>query len=186
MIYINLLPVKEIKNKIVAKRQIYFSLISIVTVFIMVSIFIWFQSSTISKLLFEEKRIEQEKNQYTKILNQIKKIDEEIKILENRISVIKNLKKESSITVHVLDEIANSTPNKRMWIKSIDQNYNKLNLTGMALDDQTIASYMDELDKSKYISAIILSKTTMEKFAERNLKSFSISCTVGIEHSDKN
>lgn len=181
MIYINLLPVRELKKKIVAKRQIYYSLSFIIIIISLMSIYSWYLFDSINKLTIEEQRLIDEKNKYTKILNQIKKIDEEIKTLENRISVIKNLKKESSITVHVLDELASLTPSKRMWLKSIDQASNRLSLSGMALDDQTIASYMDELEKSNYIGNIVLSNTTMDKYAERNLKSFSISCSVGIE-----
>lgn len=149
----------------------------------MTGTFSWYQSSIISKLTTENEKIANEKKKFTQILNQIKQIDEEKKILENRIAVIKSLRKDSSITVHVLDEVANLTPSKRMWLKSIDQSSSRLTISGMALDDQTIAKYMDDLDKSGYIKNIVLANTTMDKYAERNLKSFSISCTVGIENN---
>lgn len=181
MIYINLLPIRELKKRITAKRQIYFFISFVVIFFALISSYSWYQFDSIGKLTSEEKRLNDEKNKYNKILTQIKKIDEEIKTLENRISVIKTLKKESSITVHVLDELANLTPSKRIWLKAIDQASSRLSISGMALDDQTIASYMDDLEKSNYIGNITLSNTTMDKFAERNLKSFSISCSVGIE-----
>ena len=185
MIYINLLPVRDIKNRIVAKRQVYTSAFSLFLLILMTGMFSWYQSSIISKLTIENEKIANEKKKFTQILNQIKQIDEEKKILENRIAVIKNLRKDSSITVHVLDEVANLTPSKRMWLKSIDQSSSRLIISGMALDDQTIAKYMDDLDKSEYIKNIVLANTTMDKYAERNLKSFSISCTVGIENINK-
>lgn len=181
MIYINLLPVRDIKNRIVAKRQVYATALSLFLLILMTGTFSWYQSSIISKLTTENEKIANEKKKFTQILNQIKQIDEEKKILENRIAVIKSLRKDSSITVHVLDEVANLTPSKRMWLKSIDQSSSRLTISGMALDDQTIAKYMDDLDKSGYIKNIVLANTTMDKYAERNLKSFSISCTVGIE-----
>lgn len=183
MIYINLLPVRDIKNRIIAKRQVYATAFSFFMLTLMIGTFSWYQSSIISKLTTENEKIANEKQKFTKILNQIKQIDEEKKILENRIAVIKNLRKDSSITVHVLDEVANLTPSKRMWLKSIDQSSSRLTISGMALDDQTIAKYMDDLDKSGYIKNIVLANTTMDKYAERNLKSFSISCTVGIENN---
>ena len=185
MIYINLLPVRDIKSRIAAKRQIYTSLFFLFILILTIGIFSWYQSSIISELTIENEKIANEKKKYTQILNQIKQLDEEKKILENRIAVIKNLRKDSSITVHVLDEIANLTPSKRMWLKTIDQSSSKLMISGMALDDQTIAKYMDDLDKSDYIKNIVLANTTMDKYAERNLKSFSISCTVGIEDNQQ-
>ena len=112
MIYINLLPVREFKKKIVAKRQIHYSLFIIASIFIFIGIYSWYQFDSIKNLKTEDNRLTDEKNKYNKILNQIKKIDEEKKTLENRISVIKTLRKESSITVHVLDELANLTPSK--------------------------------------------------------------------------
>lgn len=145
--------------------------------------FTWYQSSVINGLTKENEKIAEEKKKYSKILNQIKQLDEEKKLLENRIAVIKNLRKESSITVHVLDEIASLTPSKRMWLKSIDQSSSRLIITGMALDDQTIAKYMDDLERSEYMQNIVLANTTMDKYADRNLKSFSISCTVGLQNN---
>jgi type IV pilus assembly protein PilN len=51
----------------------------------------------------------------------------------------------------------------------------------MALDDQTIAQYMDDLEASRYIKNVHLANTKMDRYADRNLKSFSISCVVGFE-----
>jgi type IV pilus assembly protein PilN len=48
----------------------------------------------------------------------------------------------------------------------------------MALDDQTIASYMDELEASGYIHNVQLASSSQEAFAERSLKAFSITAHV--------
>jgi type IV pilus assembly protein PilN len=182
MISINLLPVRKIKARIAAKRQILVSLSVFILFLALLGGFWWYQSGVIADLQEKDKKIQQEKAKYTKILNQIKNIEAEKKTLETRISVIKQLKKESSLTVRVLDEVANITPSNRMWLKSLNQSASKLNLSGMALDDQTIAKYMDDLERSKYINSVFLSNTTMNKYADRDLKSFSVSCTVGFEN----
>lgn len=181
MIYINLLPVREIKNRILVQRQIYSCIVIFLLMVISLILFSKYQSDRIRELEEQQRKIQDEKNQYTKIVNQIKSIDDEKILLETRIAVIKNLKKESSLTVHILDEIASLTPSNRMWLKSLDQSSSKLILSGMALDDQTIAKYMDDLERSHYISTISLANTTMDKYADKNFKSFSISCTVGLE-----
>lgn len=141
----------------------------------------WYQSSVISDLKIQDGKIQEEKKKFQTVVNQIKKIDEEKALLEKRISVIKNLKQESSLTVRVLDEIATSTPSNRMWLKSLSQSSSQLSLMGMALDDQTIAKYLDDLEASHYIHNVRLANTTMDRYAERNLKSFSISCAAGFE-----
>ena len=181
MIQINLLPVREIKKRARAKNQIILSSVSFICLLLFIALLSWYQGAIISDLKNQNASIENEKKKYQNIVNQIKKIDAEKALLDNRISVIKKLKQESSLTVHVLDEIASLTPANRMWLKSLSQAASNLSLTGMALDDQTIAKYMDDLEGSRYMQNVHLANTTMDRFAERNLKSFSISCVVGFE-----
>lgn len=185
MIFINLLPVRDIKRRNKAKQQIYFGIAGICCLVLVLSSIGVYQNQKINLLLDQQKKIESEKQQYAKILNEIKKIEEEKKILQTRIGVIKQLKQSSSLTVHVLDEVAYLTPPNRMWLKGLDQNGNVLNLNGMALDNRTVAKYMEDLENSKYIQGVVLAKSSMEKFAERDLKLFSVSCRVGIFENDK-
>ncbi len=185
MILINLLPVREIKKRVQAKKQIVAASASFVGFLFILVMAAAYQGGIISDLKNEEANIKQETQKYQKIVNEIKKIDEEKAILERQISVIKQLKQESSLTVHVLDEVANLTPSNRMWLKALSQSSSQLSLEGMALDDQTIAKYMDDLEASQYINSVHLANTTMNTYAERNLKSFSISCVVGFEDKVK-
>lgn len=181
MIQINLLPVREIKKRAQAKNQIIAASVSFVGFLFILAAIAFYQSSIITDLKNEEANLKKETQKYQKIVDQIKKIDEEKAILERQISVIKQLRQESSLTVHVLDEVANLTPPNRMWLKALSQSSSQLSLNGMALDDQTIARYMDDLEASRYIKNVHLANTTMNTYAERNLKSFSISCVVGFE-----
>lgn len=184
MIYINLLPVREIKRRISAKNQLLAAIGIIVLLLLGLGLVTTYQTAKINNLRESEKKIQEEKKQYTKILNDIKKIEEEKKDLVTKIAIIHQLKKTSSLTVHALDEVANFTPVNRMWLKTLSQNGNQLSLTGMALDDQTIAKFMDDLENSKYFQNVSLVSSTMETFAERNLKNFSISCSVAFEQNE--
>ncbi|NLE02341.1 MAG: PilN domain-containing protein, partial [Fibrobacter sp.] len=158
--------------------EIYFILLgfgALLTLFLAVEIF---QINAIAGLKKEAKSIAQEKKQYDAILNDIKKMEEEKKTLLTRIDVINKLKQSSSLTVHVLDEIATYTPQGRMWLKKLSQSENQLSIEGMAMDDQTIAKYMDELEGSAYIHDVKLVSSAMEQYAERNLKTFVLSAQV--------
>lgn len=178
MIKINLLPVRDI----VRRKKYFWQIIAasffigcIVCAFILVE---FYQLNSINKIKNEIARIESEKKQFAKTLSEIKKIEEEKAILLKRTDVINQLKQSSSLTVHVLDEIATLTPSNRMWLKSLSQNGNQLALTGMALDDQTIARYMDDLEASHYIQNVRLASSSLEIVAERSLKAFSITANV--------
>jgi type IV pilus assembly protein PilN len=180
MIRINLLPIREIVKRKKLKNQIigaFSALFFILCCFVIVN---FFQLNTIQKLKDERASIDNEKQKYTKIIADIKKMDEEKQVLLKRIDVINQLKQSSSLTVHVLDEVANLTPPSRMWLKSLDQSGSQLSLKGTALDDQTIAKYMDELENSSYIQNVNLASSNMEIVADRNLKTFSITAQVAM------
>jgi len=180
MIHINLLPVREIRRRKKAKSQIFaglaviaFSLLALIGIELL-------QLNAINKLKEEERQLAAQKQQYAKILAEIKKMEEEKKVLVTRIEVINQLKQSSSLTVHVLDEIARLTPTSRMWLKSLSQAGNQLSLSGIALDEQTVAKYMEELENSPYIQGVGLAKAAMEVYAERNLKLFTLSGQVAM------
>ncbi len=180
MIYINLLPIEEIKERARAYRQLrLFSLGFLCLLLILGGVGV-FQATTASQLNADLSRLQNEKHQYTKILDQIKKFEQDRALTEKKIAVIKELKKSSALTVHILDEVARLTPTKRVWLKSLSQAGNNLQLTGMALDNRTIAEYMDDLKSSPYINEVSLENSTLAKYAGRDLKSFAISCLISV------
>jgi len=180
MIHINLLPVRDIIRRKKIKKQLLLSLLSFIGILCLFLIIELWQLNSIQNLKEEEKKIIAEKQQYAKVLEDIKKMEEEKKLLLTRIEVINLLKQSSSLTVRVLDEIAKFTPPSRMWLKSLSQAENQLTLTGVALDDQTIAQYMEELEGSMYINNVSLTSSAMEIYAERSLKLFKVSAQVGV------
>jgi len=180
MIYINLLPVREIKRRKKAKKQIVTVGTAFFCFLIFLALLIFNQSSEITTLRKKENQLKQEKEPYVRILADIKKIEADKEILIKRIEIIHTLRQYASLTVRVLDEIANVTPPRRMWLTSLSQSGNELKLTGMALDEQTIAKYMDDLERSPYIQQVNLINAAMKKYAERELKEFSITCLLGL------
>jgi type IV pilus assembly protein PilN len=180
MIKINLLPIRDLVRRKKSRDQIIAAIVTLGVFICALLAIAGYQSSSISGLKEELAHIEAEKGKYSKILADIKKIEDEKKLLATRTEVINQLKQSSSLTVHVLDEIANLTPPSRMWLKTLSQAGNQLALTGMALDDQTIARYMDELEASDFIQGVRLASSSLEKVAERSLKAFSITASVGV------
>jgi len=180
MVYINLLPIKEIKQHAKAVQQLTLFAVCFVTVLAAIGAVGFYQASKASQLQQDIAALKQEKQRYQQVLDQIKKFEQDKKNIENRIAVIKRLQKTSALTVHVLDEIANLTPTKRIWIESLSQSGTSLSLKGTALDNQTVANYMETLKTSPYIGGVNLSNSSLKKYAGRNLKSFALSCSINI------
>ncbi len=185
MVRINLLPVREIKRRAQAKQQITFFALAVVALLVLLGAVGFQQSSKAGQLQQEFSKIKRDKQRYTKTLHQIKKLEADRKLLEKRIAIIHKLQAQSSLTVHILDEVANILPSKRMWLTSLSQTGNKLHLTGMALDNRTIAKYMEDLKQSSYIRNVNLANSSLRAYAGRNLKSFSLSCTIGVPVKEK-
>ncbi len=185
MIHINLLPVREIKQRIKSKQQIFTIVVAFVFLLAGLGAFAVLQANTITERKDTLGDLKKEKQRYAKILKEIKQYEKDRNVLENRINVINKLKKSSSLTVHALDEVARITPSKRMWLTSLNQNGGKLSISGMALDNRTIAKYMDELKVSKYITNVRLASSSLKGYAGRNLKAFSISCSLTVPDKKK-
>ena len=65
-----------------------------------------------------------------------------------------------------------------MWLKSLKQQGTSLSLSGIALDNRTIAQFMDALKESPYVKRVNLSNASLVKVSGRDLKSFSLACSV--------
>jgi type IV pilus assembly protein PilN len=180
MVYINLLPIKEIKQHAKAVQQLSIFAICFVLVLAVLGFIGFYQASTAANLEKEIKALNAEKQRYEQILAQVRKLEQDKIIIENKIAVINRLKKTSALTVHILDEIANLTPTKRVWLTSLNQSGSSLSLTGTALDNQTIAGYMEILKTSPYITEVNLNNSSLQAYAGRNLKSFNISCAISV------
>ena len=187
MLKINLLPIRQLQKHAKARNEVLgFSAIflSLLLVFGVVAML---QTSKASAIQAETIRLNQEKQTYDKVLAEIKKLEADKKELENKINIINQLKKESSLTVHVLDEVATRLDSTRMWLTSLDQQGASLALTGIALDNKTIADFMNALDASPFISNVNLSNSSLTQIAGQELKAFSLQCAIGspTEETDK-
>jgi type IV pilus assembly protein PilN len=122
--------------------------------------------------------IDRETKTYNPILAKMKEIESSKKELERKSAVIDKLKADSSLTVRVLDEVANIIDNERMWLLDLNQQGGALQLNGVALDNQTVAEFMDNLKLSSFVTSVDLTDSSLKKIAGRDLKSFSLACSV--------
>lgn len=123
--------------------------------------------------------LQQEQNRLAPIIREVDELEKQKKELQNKIDVIVKLRKESSLTVRVLNEVAEIIDNNRMWLENLTQQGNSLQLKGVALDNQTVAQFMEALKTSEYITGVSLTSSTLKKVSDRPFKSFGLSCTVG-------
>ncbi|MBU0730784.1 MAG: PilN domain-containing protein [Proteobacteria bacterium] len=139
----------------------------------------------INGLKAEKKQLENQKASYQQTIKLIDKYKADKVKLEKKLNAIKELKQGSLISVRILDEIANITPNDRLWIQSFSMSQNSIKISGIALDNATIAQYMKSVNNSEYFENATLSGTTHTAVAGRSLKSFSLSFKIIEQSTEK-
>ncbi len=178
MIRINLLPVRQMKKKTQALRLLFLSGVAIVATLVVLLLATGFLSTKVSGLEKNIKDLTARKKELDKTLKLIKKLEMQKKLVDQQTGVVNKLKKKSQLTVRILDDIARRTPHERMWLESFAQDPNSLKLSGMALDNRTIANYLEKLKKSPYLANVTLKRTTLSKYGGRNLQKFSLTCSI--------
>ncbi len=178
MLKINLLPVRQLKKRAKALQELMGILLLFILILTVVGIVGYFQTQNISGLQANIQVLQNEKNSYNTTLQKIAKLKKDREELVRKTEIIKKLKADSSLTVRVLDEVANKVDNQRMWLDSLQQQNSSLRLSGVALDNQTIAQFMDNLKESPFVQDVTLTNSSLKVVSGRNLKSFDLNCSV--------
>lgn len=178
MIRINLLPIRQMKKR----QRLKTELLGFSAVFILVLLILaggWFAlSGKIANLQDELVTLANKKQTYQPILKQIDTLKKEKQMVEQKLDSIKKLQAGAKVTVRVLDEVASRTPTSRLWLSSLQQSAGRLQLQGIALDNETIAQYMRQLEASEYFEKTELTSSAQTDVAKQKLKSFSLTINV--------
>lgn len=136
------------------------------------------QAQKVSSLQTEIVQLTAEKNSYSKTLKEIEKLKKDRIEVERKTGIIAKLKTDSSLTVRIVDEVANRIDNQRMWLTLLHQQGSSLRLSGIALDNQTVAQFMDSLKESPFVNSVTLTNSSLKIISGKNLKSFKLTCSV--------
>lgn len=178
MLRINLLPIRQLQKITKARNQLLVFFLIFCVVLALLGATGVLLAAKITELNEDIVAKTNEKKSFDKVVQEIADLEKRRLDLNNKIKILNQLKTDSSLTVHVLDDVANIIDNKRMWITSFKQNGGSLSLSGYALDNKTIAEFMENLKlDSKYINGVNLSNTSLKNVSGKGLKSFSISAS---------
>jgi type IV pilus assembly protein PilN len=186
MLKINLLPIRQLKKRAKARNQIIAAFFIFCSVLVLLALAGALQAGRISTLNEDIALKTKEKKSFDKVVKELAELEQKRLDLNNKINIINKLKTDSSLTVHILDEVAKLIDNNRMWLTSVDQKGGSLTLSGYALDNQTIAQFMDELKfNSPFVTDVNLSNSSLSEVSGRDLKSFALTCSVSAPASEQ-
>jgi type IV pilus assembly protein PilN len=176
MIRINLLPFRSTRKKENIRRQLSIFLLSLA--FAVVAIFgIYFLlSSQVDDLNSRIASTQVELEKYDKINREIEEIKKKLDNLNKKLTVIRELEVSRYEPVRLMDTLAQVIIEKRMWFTALDAKADVVGISGVAMDDKTVADFMVRLEGSGLFSLVSLKTLRQVEIQKTNLKSFEISC----------
>jgi type IV pilus assembly protein PilN len=178
MIRINLLPFRAAKKRENIKRQITVYLLTVVLLLAGIAYCFIYVNNQLSQVQNEQQRLQRELVTYEKTLKQIAALEKRIKEVKTKLAVIKNLEEKKMGPVRLLDDIATAVPKDKLWLTSLSETGGILKLTGIAMDNETVALFMTNLERSERISSVELVSTRLQHLAQYrlNVSEFVLEC----------
>jgi type IV pilus assembly protein PilN len=178
MIRINLLPFRAARKKENIRRQLMVYGLSVVLLLSIMGYTFFYLTSTLNGLKEDEKRIQDELKTYEQTIKRIAELEKKIKEIRAKLEVIQELEKNKTGPVHLLDELALAVPKEKLWLSSMKETKGSLTLTGTAMDNETVALFMTNLEQSDYISGVELQSAKLREIKEYklNVSDFVLDC----------
>ena len=159
MIRINLLPLKETERAIGRRQQL--SLIALgaaIALLIMIVPFI-IQGRQLTALDTQIEQLNKDIQQFNAQVREVHELDRLKKEVQAKLRVIEDLNRKRVGPSHVLDDLSAATPDN-LWLIDFGENNGQATLIGMALDNETIARFMRQLQDSPYFHSVDLVETS--------------------------
>ncbi len=176
MIRINLLQFRSARTKENIRRQLSISLL--VVIMTLVSLFgvYLLLGSQIDDLNSRIKTTTAELEKYDKINREIEEIKKKLDNLNKKMDVIRQLEANRYEPVRLMEILTQMIIDKRMWFTLMETKPGVVSITGIAMDDKTVADFMVRLEGSGLFSAVSLKTLKQVEVQKTPLKSFEISC----------
>ena len=170
MIRINLLPFRAARKRENIKRQIGIYICTVLIVIAAALIYSQRLFDRVSDLKDEETKVKKDLASYKKELDEIKKLDRKIKEIKTKLNVIKNLEKGKTGPVLLLSDVADAVPKDKLWLDSLKESKGTLTLKGTAMDNETVALFMKNLENMEHITTVDLKSATSRDIKAYRLK----------------
>lgn len=173
MIKINLLPVRETQKKEKLREQVVVLLACAIFVFVGCAAAYTTMMSKISQkndeIADQEIIIEQLKKQIGEV-EKVKKLQSE---LQSKLDILGKLKANKTGPAHLLDELSAATPD-RLWIDSFDNIAGAINLSGTGVNEEVVATFLQQLDASPYYMNVELQSLDQVTVDGNKLQKFKV------------
>ena len=176
MIRINLLPFRAARKKENIRRQVSIFMLSLVFLLIIFFYYNFSLSKKVDSLNAKIKQTKTELAKYNKINDEIAQIKKKLNNLKKKMAVMKTLEANRFEPTRLLDTMTQVVVPKRMWFTRLESRGENVKISGVALDNKTVADFMVRLEDCGLFKEVDLNTLKRAKSTSADLKTFAISC----------
>jgi type IV pilus assembly protein PilN len=178
MIRINLFPFRSARIKENIRRHVTIYLLSVIFVILALSYVTLEVNRKVKASRAEYAEKQSKLASYRATTAKLNKLKKTIADVERKLDTIRNLEEAKTGPVKLLDDIAMSVPRNKLWLSSLKEDKGILTLEGTAMDNDTVADFMNKLESTESMNSVVLLKTQQKEIKELklNLKDFSVTC----------
>lgn len=155
MIRINLLPVKELKAEVNRRRDLIIGGLTLgLTVLVLVGVY-FYQSYRLSDLGNELAGLRKDIDALNAKVKEIGELQNKIKDLSSKHKVIDDLNQKKIGPAKVMASLSAATPST-LWLTEFKETNGSSDIRGLAVDNQTVADFLNTLGKSGYFKDVEL------------------------------
>jgi len=177
MIKINLLQARKEKKKGGLKKEFIVLILSVLLLVVALGFLQWTRQKEKEDMLAEISKKREEIASYKSLTTEVEKRKEERRLLQSRVDNINALRKDKARAAKVLDELSIDKPEK-VQFELLKKEGAKLGIEGVALDDETIATFMTNLRKSKLFKNVNLIVSEQVEQSKIKMRKFVLSCEI--------
>lgn len=178
MIKINLFPFRAARIKENIRRQVTIYLLSTIFLILALSYYSLEFNKKVKVLRADHEEKQRKLATFQTTTIKLRKLKDTIKDVEMKLNTIRDLEKAKTGPVRLLDEIAMSVPRDKLWLIALKESEGILTLEGTAMDNETVADFMNRLESTETMHSVELVKTQQKEIKELklNLKDFAVNC----------
>lgn len=185
MIRINLLSSKDAELGAGRRQQASVAVLALTTAVLLMVVPFVIQGRRLASLDQQIGEVQEEIQRYEPQVKEVRDLDQLKKDLEAKLRVITDLNDKRVGPAQMLIDLGVAVP-ESLWLVDLTESASSATLTGMGLDNETIARFMRQLSESGYFYAVDLVETSSSKIRvpagsgtqEANLTRFIIKATV--------
>lgn len=176
MIRINLLPAEKKPIPSTARRYLVLFAVSVLVTAVAIA-FIWTgQARDIERLQRRESELKAEAAKYAKYEKILQELKQQRETIEKKKEIIRGLERDRDKMARVLALLSLWVPAERVWFESVTVTDNKVEVSGIALSNESVAEFMRNLEQSPFVvrGSVVLAHSKQTAMGDRKLREYRL------------